>query len=139
AGVWNGLRLVGREIKAMFLAQSAMVARSMTGLSRCLQRAQRPAKINAAKEQVAKPSGRLTADQPRERSPSSRPKRGAFLVRMPLLRGGAPASTSYIHEDMLLNPNPLALDDAKVARLMDISRRMARLDDAGEGERRNGS
>ncbi len=38
----NGLRLVGREIEAMFLAQSAMVARSvariMTGLSRCIQR-----------------------------------------------------------------------------------------------------
>ncbi len=36
-------------------------------------------------------------------------------------------SGRYIHEDMLLGPNPLALDDARVARLMDISRRMAGL------------
>ncbi len=38
----NGLRLVGREIEALFLAQSALVAQSvariMAGLSRCLQR-----------------------------------------------------------------------------------------------------
>ena len=38
----NGLRLVGKEIEAMFLAQSAMVAKSvrriMSGLSRCIQR-----------------------------------------------------------------------------------------------------
>ena len=38
----NGLRLVGREIEAMFLRQSAMAAQSvkriMTGLSQCIQR-----------------------------------------------------------------------------------------------------
>ena len=38
----NGLRLVGREIEAMFLRQSEMVAQSvrriMTGLSQCIQR-----------------------------------------------------------------------------------------------------
>ncbi len=36
SNVRNGLRLVGREIEALFLAQT--VARIMTGLSRCLQR-----------------------------------------------------------------------------------------------------
>ena len=36
-------------------------------------------------------------------------------------------SGKYIYEDMLLDPNPLALDDDKVARLMDISRRMTGL------------
>ncbi|MCY4462400.1 MAG: hypothetical protein OXC26_18710 [Albidovulum sp.] len=38
----NGMRLLGREFEAMFLAHSAFVAESvariMTGLSRCLQR-----------------------------------------------------------------------------------------------------
>ena len=38
----NGMRLMGREIEAMFLRQSQMVAQSvkriMTGLSRCIQR-----------------------------------------------------------------------------------------------------
>ena len=38
----NGLRLVGKEIEAMFLAQSARVARSvqriLSGLSRCIPR-----------------------------------------------------------------------------------------------------
>lgn len=34
----NGLRLVGREIEAMFLKQSQMVRRIMAGLSRCIQR-----------------------------------------------------------------------------------------------------
>ncbi len=38
----NGLRLVGKEIEALFLAQSARVARSvkriLSGLSRCIQR-----------------------------------------------------------------------------------------------------
>ena len=40
------------------------------------------------------------------------------------------ASGKYIYEDMLLDPNPLAVDDAKVARLMELSRRMTGLDDA---------
>jgi len=43
-------------------------------------------------------------------------------------------SGRYIHEDMLLDPNPLARDDAKVARLMDISRRMTGLADAGAAQ-----
>ena len=38
----NGLRLVGREVEAIFLRQSEMVSQSvrriMTGLSRCIQR-----------------------------------------------------------------------------------------------------
>ena len=42
ANVRNGLRLVGKEIEAMFLRQSDMVAQSvsriMAGLSRCIQR-----------------------------------------------------------------------------------------------------
>ncbi len=42
ANFGNGLRLVGREIEAMFLRQSDMVAQSvrriMTGLSQCIQR-----------------------------------------------------------------------------------------------------
>ncbi len=36
-------------------------------------------------------------------------------------------SGQYIHEDRLLDPNPQALDDDKVARLMAISRRMTGL------------
>ncbi len=42
----NGLRLVGREIEAMFLAQS--VRRIMTGLSRCLRR-ERPGRSDPRK------------------------------------------------------------------------------------------
>lgn len=38
-------------------------------------------------------------------------------------------SGKYIYEDMLLDPNPLALDDIKVARLMDISQQMTGLAD----------
>ena len=34
-------------------------------------------------------------------------------------------SGSFIYEDMLLDPNPLALDDDNVAKLMDISRHLA--------------
>ena len=39
-------------------------------------------------------------------------------------------SGKYIHEDKLLDPNPLALDDSRVTRLMDLSRRMTGLADA---------
>ncbi|WP_343563811.1 SDR family NAD(P)-dependent oxidoreductase [Kiloniella sp. b19] len=37
------------------------------------------------------------------------------------------SSGCFIYEDMLLAPNPLALDDSKVARLMDISRELTGL------------
>ncbi len=56
---------------------------------------------------------------------------GERILAAALDRDYEGVSGKYIHEDMLLDPNPQALDDAKVARLMDISRRMAGLADLG--------
>ena len=54
---------------------------------------------------------------------------GERIIAAALDQDYAGVSGKFIYEDMLLDPNPLALDDAKVARLMDISRRMAGLAD----------
>ncbi len=41
-------------------------------------------------------------------------------------------SGKYIYEDMLLDPNPLALDDANVDKLMEISRELTGLTETGK-------
>lgn len=46
-------------------------------------------------------------------------------------------SGAYIYEDIIVDPNPLALDDKNVSRLMDISRSLVRLADSDNGDQRN--
>ncbi len=52
---------------------------------------------------------------------------GERIVASALEAGYADASGQFVHEDMLLAPNPQALDEAKVARLMRVSREMTGL------------
>lgn len=93
----NGLRLLGREIEAMFLAHGAFIAESvariMTGLSRCLQRERpgrsypRASKKPRSKWMRRKAALRTTSQATSPRIPAERPESGAFLIRMPLGRG----------------------------------------------------
>jgi len=90
----NGLRLVGKEIEALFMKQAdavrQSVARIMTGLSCCLQRERPgpsyPRRSMRPRSKWIRRAAAYYAQPPRNRTPASgsRPKHGGFLIRMPL-------------------------------------------------------
>ncbi len=109
--VRNGLRLVGKEIEARFLAQSVRVARSVkrirSGLSRCIPR-ERPGRSSVRQSKPPRSKGQhrvpacpptpATGPGPRlpatARSTGVRIRMPEKLIRMPLLHRGLPGQRS---------------------------------------------